>query len=99
MTERPEWTANAALDWTIVEQFKATVAANYVGKQWYNSANTISLPSYTTYDLTFSTPVSKKLTVDYGVRNLTDVNLEDETTYFATKLYGRNYFVKLSYNF
>ncbi|MCG2572177.1 TonB-dependent receptor [Acinetobacter sp. ME22] len=99
LTERPEWTANAALDWTIVEQFKATVAANYIGKQWYNSANTISLPSYTTYDLTFSTPVSKKLTVDYGVRNLTDVNLEDKTTYFATKLYGRNYFVKLSYNF
>ncbi|WP_151707475.1 TonB-dependent siderophore receptor [Acinetobacter sp. TUM15064] len=99
LTERPEWTVNAALDWEIVEQFRTTLAANYIGKQWYNSANTIRLPSYTTYDLTFSTPLSKSLILDYGIRNLTDIDLEDESTSFVTKLYGRNYFIKATYSF
>ncbi|WP_151748979.1 TonB-dependent receptor, partial [Acinetobacter oleivorans] len=55
--------------------------------------------AYTTYDVTFTSPLSPRLTLDYGVKNLTDVDLEDKNKTFNTKLYGRNYFVKATYSF
>ena len=55
--------------------------------------------SYTTYDLAFSTNLTPSVILDYGIKNITDVDLEDEDTGFNTKLYGRNYFIKATYSF
>ena len=44
-----------------------------------------------------STNLTKNLILDYGVKNLTNIDLEDENTGFNTKLYGRNYFIKATY--
>ncbi len=97
LTERPEWLANGSISWAPVEDFRVNAGVSYVGKQMYSA--TKELPAYTTYDVTFTSPLSPRLTLDYGVKNLTDVDLEDKNKTFNTKLYGRNYFVKATYSF
>lgn len=97
LTERPEWLINSSLSWAIVENYRMNFGASYVGHQMLSSGK--ELPAYTTYDVTFTSPLSPRLTLDYGVKNLTDVDLENEDASFNTKLYGRNYFVKATYSF
>lgn len=99
LTERPEWTSNLILNWEPVDNFRIAADANYIGKQTINTTTGKKLDAYTTYNLGFSSDLTPNLKLDYGVKNLTDVNLEDEDSDFNTKLYGRNYFAKLSYNF
>ena len=99
LTERPEWTSNLILNWEPVDNFRIAADANYIGKQTINSSTGKKLDAYTTYNLGFSSDLTSNLKLDYGVKNLTDVNLEDEDSDFNTKLYGRNYFAKLTYSF
>lgn len=97
LTERPESTINNTVSWQIDPSFTANVSANYIGHQviW----NGHELPAYTTYDTTFNSKITKNLSVDYGVKNLTNIDLTKEDAGFSTRLYGRNYFVKATYNF
>lgn len=97
LTERPEWMWNTSVYWMPVENYKINVGANYIGTQMLSSGK--ELPSYTTYDLAFSTNLTPSVILDYGIKNITDVDLKDENTGFNTKLYGRNYFIKATYNF
>lgn len=97
LTERPEWTMNNTLSWEITPQFTTNLGTNYIGHQTTYSGR--ELPTYTTYDATFNSVLSKKLTLDYGIKNLTNIDLTQEDVGFNTKLYGRNYFVKATYNF
>lgn len=97
LTERPEWLINSSLSWAIVENYRMNFGASYVGHQMLSSGK--KLPAYTTYDITFTSPITPRLTLDYGVKNLTDVDLENKDASFNTKLYGRNYFVKATYSF
>ena len=99
LTERPEWTSNLIVNWEPVENFRISADANYVGKQTINATTGKKLPSYTTYNLALSSDLTPSLKLDYGVKNLTDVDLEDEDSDFNSKMYGRNYFAKLTYNF
>lgn len=100
LTERPEWTANVIVNWSPVENFRIAADANYVGEQEVSvTGGRKTLDGYTTYNLGFSSDLTPNLKFDYGIKNLTDVDLEDEDTDFSTKLYGRNYFAKLSYSF
>lgn len=97
LTERPEWMWNTSVYWMPVENYKINFGANYVGTQMLSSG--AELPSYTTYDLAFSSQLTPNVILDYGIKNISDVDLEDEDTSFNTKLYGRNYFIKATYNF
>ncbi|GAB3051631.1 siderophore amonabactin TonB-dependent receptor [Acinetobacter apis] len=97
LTERPKWMWNNSVFWTPVENYKVNLSANYIGSQILSSGQ--KLPSYTTYDVVFSSNLTPKVIVDYGVKNITNVDLEDKNTGFNTKMYGRNYFVKATYNF
>ncbi|MCY6410989.1 TonB-dependent receptor [Acinetobacter sp. VNH17] len=97
LTERPEWMANAFITWTPVENYKMNFGASYIGQQMLSA--TEELPSYTTYDVTLTSNLTQNLTLDYGVKNLTDVDLKDKDEGFNTKLYGRNYFVKVTFSF
>ena len=97
LNERPEWMWNTSVYWMPVEDYKINVGANYIGTQMLSNGK--ELPSYTTYDLAFSTNLTPSVILDYGIKNITDVDLEDEDTGFNTKLYGRNYFIKATYSF
>lgn len=99
LTERPEWTSNLIVNWEPVANFRISADANYVGKQTINATTGKKLPSYTIYNVAFSSDLTRSLKLDYGVKNLTDVNLDAKDSDFNSKLYGRNYFVKLTYNF
>lgn len=96
LTERPKQLANASITWSPVANYKMNFGASHIGKQMIWSGE---LPSYTTYDVSLSSNLTPNLILDYGVKNLTDVNLEDENEGFNTKLYGRNYFIKATYTF
>lgn len=97
LTERPEWMANGLVSWELVDNYRMNAGVSYIGKQMLSNNN--QLPGYTTYDVAFSSKLTPNVILDYGVKNLTDVDLEDKDTGFNTKLYGRNYFIKATYNF
>ena len=99
LTERPEWMGNLAINWEPVNNFRIIADANYIGKQTINATTGKQLDAYTVYNLGFSSNLTPNLKLDYGVKNLTDVDLEDEDEAFNTKMYGRNYFAKLAYSF
>lgn len=99
LTERPEWTSNIMVNWQPFSNFRIAADANYIGKQTINASTGNELGGYSMYNIAFSSDLTSNLKLDYGVKNLTDVDLEEKDTDFTTKLYGRNYFAKLTYNF
>ncbi|NHB57250.1 TonB-dependent receptor [Acinetobacter sp. 194] len=99
LTERPEWMANLAVNWEPVNNFRVVADANYIGKQTLNANTGKELGGYTLYNLAFSSNLSQNLKLDYGIKNLSDVDLEDKDEDFNTRVYGRNYFAKLAYSF
>lgn len=99
LTERPEWTSNLMVNWEPVNNFRIAADANYTGQQVINASTGKELGGYTTYNLAFSSDINPSLKLDYGIKNLGDIDLEDKDSDFSTKLYGRNYFAKLTYNF
>ena len=69
----PDFTANANIDWDVpfVPGFTLTGRATHTGKQWVDSANTLSIPDWTVFDLgaryvfvAAERPVTLRLTVD-----------------------------------
>lgn len=96
LEHRPEQKGMVGLDWQITPIVSANVSASYTGKQYDQEE---ALPAYTRLDVGGTARVSKALTVRAGVKNLTDVNLQDKNVNFVAHELGRNYYVSMAYAF
>lgn len=71
----PNTPRNSATLWTsynISDEFQVGAGATYVGKRFGNTANTVWVPSYTTYDMMAAYDFSERLGFQLNVQNLTD---------------------------
>lgn len=100
LDERPRLQANTNINLKPVDWLTLTVGASYMGDQTINEKK---LPNYTLVNLGLSAKVDPAVTVRAGIRNLTDVDLEekgkDAGLSFNEKELGRNYYVGLTYSF
>jgi catecholate siderophore receptor len=73
--EFPNTPRNGANLWTsyeIGDSFLVGGGATYVGKRYGNTANTVWIPSYLTYDAMASLEISERVTLQLNLHNLTD---------------------------
>jgi outer membrane receptor for ferrienterochelin and colicins len=96
LDNRPDNTANISLNWKASSWLQTSLSAHYTGEQYYETAE---LPAYTRVDLAFSARVNRNVTLRAGVKNLTDVNLEQKSANFVNYELGRNYYVSAAYSF
>lgn len=100
LEERPQTSGNFAINWQVIDMLALTAGADYVGKQVYGGKD---LPDYTLVNLGATTQLDTALKLKFGVRNLTDVDLQEKSekanVQFNTKELGRNYYVGLTYSF
>ncbi|MDK2778969.1 MAG: TonB-dependent receptor [Pseudomonadota bacterium] len=100
MEGRPEHQANLRADWRATDMLSASVSVNYLaGMQYSSSGEYPVLPSYYRTDLGLVAAVTSDLTLRAGVKNVTDVHLDEMDDNFNTFELGRNYYVSGSYNF
>ena len=93
---RPEQQGNLSLDLQMSDDVSGSLSASYYGKQ-YNGGE--ELPSYTRLDLGLTTHVSASFALKYGIKNLTDVNLDKKDEGFTYYELGRNYYLSGTYSF
>jgi catecholate siderophore receptor len=73
--EFPNTPRNGANLWTsyeIGDSFLVGGGATYVGKRYGNTANTVWIPSYLTYDAMASLEIRERVTLQLNLHNLTD---------------------------
>lgn len=96
LDNRPEILANLAFNWRVSDSFDASLSTNHVGEQYYEGE---SLPAYTRVDLTASYAAAPSVALNFGVKNVTDVDLQDENENFIIRELGRNYYLSANYSF
>lgn len=96
LDNRPKVLANLGLDWQANERLLAFMKVNYTGEQVYSGND---LPGYTRVDVGANMDVTESLVMRAGIKNLTDVDLEDKSSGFNFNELGRNYYLSATYNF
>ncbi|MEN0035902.1 MAG: TonB-dependent receptor [Cellvibrio sp.] len=96
LESRPESLGNLSLNWQVSDSFTTGLGAHYTGKQIYEGND---LPSYTRLDWTAAYDVTSSTVIRFGVKNLTDVDLTEESENFISQELGRNYYLSATYNF
>lgn len=94
---RPETQANVAVNWQVTDALNGNISVNYVGEQvdYYGE----ELSSYVRVDATGSYDFTDAFGIRFGIKNITDVDLEEESENFYTRELGRNYYLSAHYNF
>lgn len=62
---------------------------------WYGE----SLPSYTRIDISGGYEFTDSFGLRFGIKNATDVDLEEENQSFYSRELGRNYYLSAHYSF
>lgn len=96
LENKPKHMANLALNWKIFERLQASFNANYIGQQFYQEKE---LPGYTRFDVGIASRLINNLVLRAGIRNLTNVNLEDKSKDYLSYELGRSYSLSASYSF
>lgn len=96
LDSRPETLAHLALNWQVSDKFTTSLSANYTGEQQYESND---LPAYTRLDWSAAYDLTQSVVVRFGIKNLTDVDLTEESENFINQELGRNYYLSATYNF
>ncbi|NRR29497.1 TonB-dependent siderophore receptor [Oxalobacteraceae bacterium] len=68
----PERTASLWSAYRFLPQWRAGLGARYAGQRQSNTANTVSLPSYTVFDASLAYTFSSKLNLDLALKNIGD---------------------------
>ncbi len=68
----PQKTANLWLTWQFANDWRANAGARYVGERYSNTANTISVDSYTVFDTGLHWQTTKNIGTALRVFNVTD---------------------------
>lgn len=95
---------NSATLWTTYEflpQWTAGGGITYVGKRFMNDANTLYLPSHTVYDAMLRYDVSKQISLQLNVNNLSNERVYDASHVglFANVGPGRSYVLTATYRY
>ncbi|WP_231759247.1 TonB-dependent receptor plug domain-containing protein [Microbulbifer elongatus] len=94
---QPETMANLSLNWQLTDALNGNLSANYLGDQVDWSGN--PLPAYTRTDITGAYDLTDAVDLRFGIKNVTDVDLEEENSGFYSRELGRNYFLSANYSF
>lgn len=96
LENRPKNLANVGVNWNVNAWLQSSLSAHYTGEQLYNN---VTLPAYTRADFALSARVNKNVTLRAGVKNLSNVNLDEKSKTFTTFELARNYYVSAAYSF
>jgi outer membrane receptor for ferrienterochelin and colicins len=105
LTGRPEHQVSLSLDYQATDILATYATINYInGMQystWVSGTGSVYsvLPSYYRTDIGIIADITDDLTIRAGIKNLGDVNLEEEDTGYTTYEIGRSYFASASYRF
>lgn len=88
----PKQSASLWSSYAITPKITVGAGANYMSKVWGNVANTKWVPSYTRYDAMASFEVSKSISLQLNIQNLTDKLYFDKAyaSHFASVAPGRS---------
>jgi outer membrane receptor for ferrienterochelin and colicins len=96
LAERPEHTFNARLSWHAAEQGVTTMLrAEYIGEQveYTSTGAALDMPGYTLWHLNGSWNLQDAWQLTYGVRNIGDLRLAEESTNYGYAERGRSVYV------
>lgn len=93
----PKHTANVRADWKAASKLTVWGAANYYGKEYGTTVDTLAIPSYTMVDVGASYVWSPTITFNAALYNLGDKQL-DVATYDKTS-YGRRLWLGVNATF
>lgn len=96
LENRPRHKMNGSLTYRFTEIVSGTVSASYTGSQFEGTGK---MPGYTLVNVGLTADVNDSITVQAGVKNLTNVLLNEKNTNFLTHELGRNYYVSALYRF
>ncbi|MDC8758407.1 TonB-dependent receptor plug domain-containing protein [Janthinobacterium fluminis] len=96
LENRPSSMGHVSLNWKFYPRMQASLSASYTGSQYYQAQE---LPGYTRYDLALSSRQIDNVVLRFGVKNLSNVVLEDKHKGFLGAELGRNYYVSAAYSF
>lgn len=100
LENRPEQAITVNLDWRPSEQIGTRLSVRHIGEQEvFAWPDYVTLPAFTVMDLGAAYQVNQPLLVRAGIKNLTDVILDEEDENFNTHVLGRNYYLSVSYAF
>ncbi|MCD5975520.1 TonB-dependent receptor domain-containing protein [Pseudomonas quasicaspiana] len=93
----PKHKANVRTDWTLSDKTQLWAAVNYYGEEYGNTITDESSPGYTTADFGGSYELTKNVSFNAALYNLTDKRLDDET--YGTVNYGRTLWASTTVRF
>ncbi|WP_146053944.1 TonB-dependent receptor domain-containing protein, partial [Pseudomonas syringae] len=93
----PERKANLRAEWNVNDRTQLWTATNYYGKEYGNTVNDEPSPAYTTADLGGSYELTKNVSFNAALYNLTDKRLDDAT--YGTVNYGRTLWASTTVRF
>lgn len=93
----PERKANLRAEWQLNDRTQLWAATNYYGKEYGNTITDEASPAYTTADFGGSYELSKNVSLNGALYNLTDKRLDDET--YGTVNYGRTLWASTTVRF
>ncbi len=93
----PKHKANVRTDWTLSDKTQLWAAVNYYGEEYGNTITDESSPGYTTADFGGSYELTKNVSFNAALYNLTDKRLDDET--YGTVNYGRTLWASTTLRF
>lgn len=93
----PRHKASLRADWTVSGRVDTWAALRFYGKEYGTTVSGRPAPSYTTADLGASYALTKQVTLNAALNNLTDKRLN--AVDFGTVNYGRNLWVSANISF
>ncbi len=93
----PERKADLRAEWQLNDRTQLWAATHYYGKEYGNTLSDEASPGYTTADFGGSYELSKNVSLNAALYNLTDKRLDDET--YGTVNYGRTLWASTTVRF
>ncbi|MBX8572820.1 TonB-dependent receptor [Pseudomonas cichorii] len=93
----PERKANLRAEWQLSDRTQLWAATNYYGKEYGNTLTDEASPAYTTADFGGSYELSKNISLNGALYNVTNRRLDDET--YGTVNYGRTLWASTTVRF
>jgi len=102
LAERPEHAFNASVAWTFDEPgVTAMISASYLGDQvqYDSTGGSIEMPGYTLWNLNGSWDASDTIDITFGVKNISDLRLAEESANYGYAERGRTFYLGVRRNF
>ncbi|MBX8575688.1 TonB-dependent receptor domain-containing protein [Pseudomonas cichorii] len=93
----PERKANLRAEWQLNDRTQLWAATNYYGKEYGNTLTDEASPAYTTADFGGSYELTKNISLNGALYNVTNRRLDDET--YGTVNYGRTLWASTTVRF